>query len=144
MRIVLARLAEHFGRTVQAQNLRSATGYFSGQLSSAATEIQNTFVWPRCKQLQQAATKLPDIGVATFVSLSVPAHAFLLRAFPFLGFSDGSDSTSDSASGSASGSASASPLGSTSSSTSIATSSTTAPGTAASSSCLNSSCFLRS
>src|SRR5580704_6827803 len=126
--IVLARLAQHLRRTVEAHHLGTGRGYLSGQLTGAAAEIQNPFTGTGLKQFHQAASELPNVGMLAFVLLRVPGtQAFLPRAFPFLGFS--------AASGSASGSASVTASGTTSG---------TAAGPAAARTSLNSSAFLRS
>src|ERR1700693_330561 len=124
MRVILARLTQHFRGTVQAHHLHTRRGYVSGQLSRAATEIQYPLALARPKQLQQAASEMPNVGVPAFVLLRVPrAQAFLPRAFPFWGFSVAAGSISDTAS---------------------LTSSGVVPGTAAARTSLNHSAFLRS
>ncbi len=80
--IILPSLTDHFGRSIQADDLRTAFRNLRGELSGAASEIENAFPGFRIKQLDQVFAEFENKRVTRLVQFGIPprypAHWFQL------------------------------------------------------------------
>lgn len=74
MRIVLAGLADHFRRGIQADDFRTGFSNLLREAAGTATEIEDSLTRLGFQEFKNARSVLPNESVAGFVEFRIPAR----------------------------------------------------------------------